>query len=251
MDYKAYLERFHATLPQKHTYDELAKLQRLHMLHVPFENLDVMRREPIYLNLPRIYHKIVNMRRGGYCYEVNGLFHWLLNELGFDAQLGAATVRRPNGVWAKADTHVVILVRIGNDIFLTDVGFGDSNYEPISINGTEQTDVSGTYKVIKQSDEFYDLTRKVNNEWVPLYRFTLQPKQLVDFHEGCVFNQVSKDSSFTHHDLATLATEYGRITISGNTFTKTVHGKVVEKIEITDPKKEKMLRNLFGISIKP
>lgn len=249
MNYETYLARFHAKLIHNHSYEELAELQRLHMQHIPFENLDVIRREPIYLNLNRIYNKIVNQNRGGYCYEVNGLFHWLLGELGFNAQLGAATVRRANGIWAKADTHVIILVHLENETYLTDVGFGDSNYHPININGTKQTDVSGTYKVIQQTDDLYDLTRKVSDEWIPLYRFNIKPKKLVDFHEGCVFNQVSKESSFTHYDLATLATDDGRITISGNTFTKKERGKVIEKIELTDDEKMDKLKNIFGITI--
>ena len=67
------------------------------MQHMPFENLDVIRKVPIYLNLQRIYEKIVSRKRGGYCYELNGLFNWLLTELGYDAHLIAATVRRPTG----------------------------------------------------------------------------------------------------------------------------------------------------------
>lgn len=249
MNVKDYLSRFKASPIVHQSYDELSKLQRLHMQNVPFENLDVIRREPIYLNLERIYQKVVVNKRGGYCYEVNGLFHWLLRELGFDAKLGAATVRRPNGVWAKADTHVVILVKLDNETYLTDVGFGDSHYHPINLNGTEQTDVSGTYKVIQQNEQVYDLARKDVDGWIPLYRFSTVEKKLVDFHEGCVFNQVSKDSSFTHHDLVTLATDKGRITLREHTLTTKEFGEIVEYVDLSNEEKDRILKNVFGIEL--
>src|SRR5690625_504026 len=82
------------------------------MYYVPFENLDVMRRVPIYLNLETIYEKIVTHKRGGYCYEVNGLFQWLLEAVGFDTYLVGATVMRPTGEFAKKNTHVGIIVTL-------------------------------------------------------------------------------------------------------------------------------------------
>src|SRR5690625_6632327 len=90
------------------------------MKQIPFENLDVGRKIPIYLNLETIYEKVVQQKRGGFCYEVNGLFHWLLVTLGFQAQLVAATVKRPSGVWAKTDTHVGIIVELNDKQYLVD-----------------------------------------------------------------------------------------------------------------------------------
>src|SRR5690625_805204 len=135
------------------------------MKQIPFENLDVRRNIPIYLNLATIYEKIVHHKRGGFCYEVNGLFHWLLVTLGFQAQLVAATVKRPNGVWAKTDTHVCIIVHINDKQYLVDVGFGASPLFPVPINGKEHTDTGGTYKVVKQDMQYYDLMKKEDEDW--------------------------------------------------------------------------------------
>ena len=177
------------------------------MQHVPFENLDVIRKVPIYLNLGTIYDKIINRNRGGYCYELNGLFHWLLNELGYEAHLISATVRRPNGQWAKADTHAAILVQL-DEPYLVDVGFGDSTILPIPLSGMECTDISGTYKVEKYRDSYYDLIQERSGATRILYRFNTIKKELIDFHEGCIFNQVAKESSFTHADIVTCATSF-------------------------------------------
>lgn len=248
MDYKAYLARFNASTLIDPTVDNLFELQHLHMKQVPFENLDVGRRVPIYLNVETIYEKIVNQKRGGYCYEVNGLFHWLLGTLGYQAQLVAATVKRPNGVWAKSDTHVGIIAEINQQQYLVDVGFGVSPLLPIHLNEKEHTDIGGTYKVIQRDNNYFDLTKKEESGWRTLYRFDRNEKRLVDFHEGCVFNQVSKNSTFTQSDLVILPTVNGRLILSDDSLTEITNG-VSKKRVLTGPEKKHVLKELFGIEL--
>ena len=247
MEIEKYLTRFHASYDQIPSLQQLTTLQNLHMLEIPFENLDVIRREPIYLNLNSIYEKIVLRKRGGYCYELNGLFHWLLEKLGYDASLIAATVCRPNGQWAKPETHAAILVQL-NEPYLVDVGFGDSTILPIPLNGSSRTDVSGTYRVQPSGNGFYDLIRIRSDESRPLYRFSTYTKKLTDFHEGCVFNQVSSDSTFTHVDIVTKATTSGRITLQDRKLTVNENGNKSSRA-ISEEEKEEVLSNLFGISL--
>lgn len=225
----------------------LQQLQANHMYYVPFENLDVMRQVPIYLNLETIYEKIVTHKRGGYCYEVNGLFQWLLNEVGFDTYLVGATVMRPTGEFAKKNTHVGIIVTLDQP-YLVDVGFGNSQLQPLTLDGQMFTDVSGTYKVKQLDDITYDLIRQHEGAWQTLYRFQLKEMSLIDFHEGVVYNQVSKNSSFTHTDLITKPTEMGRITLRDYTLTITHHGEKTEK-KLTTSEKEDTLRETFGIHL--
>ena len=245
MNKENYLKRFNASLTQEHYLQNLTELQSLHMQNIPFENLDVIRRTPIYLNLESIYDKIVNQHRGGYCYELNGLFHWLLNELGFDAKLISATVQKPDGTWSKADTHAAILVEL-DTLYLVDAGFGDSTISPIPLGGERHTDHSGTYRVERFDEVYYDLIREKGETENILYRFSTEEQQLADFHEGCVFNQVSQDSPFTHDDLVTRATENGRITLSGTQLTRSENGKK-DKTELSEAEKRKVLKEEFGI----
>ncbi|ANU28533.1 arylamine N-acetyltransferase family protein [Planococcus versutus] len=246
MNKEKYLARFHARAKKEITFEQLDELQFMHMQHIPFENLDVIRRIPIYLNLESIYEKVVGRQRGGYCYELNGLFHWLLSELGYDAKLIAATVRRPNGTWAKSDTHAAIIVELDQS-YLVDVGFGDSTLHPISLNGRPHKDHSGLYRVESREDDCYDLIRQTRDDEKTLYRFSTVAKQLVDFHEGCVFNQVSKNSSFTHADLVTRATQDGRITLSGTQLTRSDNGEK-QKSDLTFEEKQLVLKTDFGIN---
>ncbi|MCM3639107.1 arylamine N-acetyltransferase [Sporosarcina luteola] len=248
MEIEKYLDRFNASHDNKPSLQQLSELQRLHMTKIPFENLDVIRRVPIYLNLNTIYDKIVLRNRGGYCYELNGLFHWLLRQLEYNASLIAATVFRPNGQWAKPETHAAIIVQL-DEPYLVDVGFGDSTILPIPLNGDPQTDVSGTYAVQQSSKGIFDLIRTRNGESRPLYRFSTIEKQLHDFHEGCVFNQVSPESTFTHVDIVTVATAAGRTTVKDLELTVSEYG-VIRSKTITEDAKGAILMDLFGIDIQ-
>ena len=245
MDPVKYLKRFEAHPVNENDLQELARLQSLHMQHIPFENLDVIRKVPIYLNLETIYDKVVNQQRGGFCYELNGLFCWLLKELGFDAKMISATVVKSDGSYAKMDTHAAIIVELDAS-YLVDVGFGDSTISPIPFGGERRTDNSGTYKIEEIKSGLYELTRENDGIEKVLYQFLLDEKQLEEFHEGCIFNQVSEKSTFTHDDIVTKATPNGRITLTGNTLTRTAGGQK-EKQQLTESEKQTVLEDEFGI----
>ena len=152
---------------------------------------------------------------------------------------------KPDGSYAKPDTHAAILVEL--DVpYLVDAGFGDSTISPIPLGGERHTDNSGTYSIDEIEEGVYQLSRENDGEEKVLYRFKLDEKQLEDFHEGCVFNQVSEESTFTHDDIVTRATPEGRITLSGTSLTRTIDGKK-EKQQLTEDEKTKILEEEFGI----
>lgn len=244
MNVAQYLTRFHATKKEP-SLEHLKELQNLHLQGVPFENLDVIRHRPIYLNLNSIYEKIVLRNRGGFCYELNGLFCALLQKLGYDAHLISATVLKPNGEWAKADTHATILVHF-NEPYLVDVGFGANTPRlPIPLNGQAQTAINGIYKIKQHCIKQFDLMHENDKT---LYRFTTPKKELIDFHEGSVFNQVSKESTFTHQDIVTCATETGRITLTDHTFSIYNYDQQ-KRIELSADEKTQVLDNFFEICL--
>ena len=248
MDMDQYVARFDASLFKDVSLDNLAQLQNLHLLHVPFENLDVIRRTPIYLNLKTIYDKVVTNHRGGYCYELNGLFQTLLTSLGYEAHLISATVLGKNGKWAKADTHAAIIVQLDKP-YLVDVGFGAATPRlPIPLDGSERVDLDAVYSVKNFEGPLFDLMRKSESGERTLYRFNVEKKYLLDFHEGCVFNQISKDSVFTHTDIVTRATPVGRITLSDHTLTEIENG--VPKTSILSAEdKSSVLLDLFQLRV--
>ena len=246
MDVQAYLKRISVEKQSEATLDYLTTLQKHHMEIIPFENLDVIRKVEIKLNFERFFEKVIRNQRGGFCYELNGLFQQLLTELGFQTHLISCTVKKSNG-WAKPDTHAAMIVTLDKP-YLVDVGFGDSVRQPVPLTGEKRTDVSGTYRSNKNDDGFYDLQRLENEEWRILYRFSDTAKQLEDFSEGCLYNQTSPDSTFTHGDIVTIATEFGRITLSDLTVTVTKNGEK-EKLELTEEEKDKFIEQYFRIKL--
>ncbi|XP_078449477.1 uncharacterized protein LOC144931600 isoform X2 [Lampetra fluviatilis] len=103
MDVGAYLERIRFVGSTAPSAASLRALHRAHVLSVPFESLSIHCGEPITLDLEKIYRKIVKERRGGFCYENNGLFSWLLRQLGFQVTLCSARVR--NSVTHRRSVH--------------------------------------------------------------------------------------------------------------------------------------------------
>jgi N-hydroxyarylamine O-acetyltransferase len=244
MDIDRYLARIKADKKEP-GLDTLAQLQKKHMQSIPFENLDVIRKVPIKLDTDQFYKKVVENSRGGFCYELNGLFQTLLSAMGYSSALISCTVKTPDG-WARENSHAAILVYLDQS-YLTDAGFGDSARQPIPLDGTEKEDVSGKYKVRDLGEGCYDLLHFNGGEWQIKYRFTDEKRSLDFFQDSCGFNQTSAESPFTKDDLITIATVNGRITLSGNTLVKTENGEKI-KTDLDKGAKRDALKEFFGIT---
>src|SRR5215216_5167268 len=151
MDTEKYLRRLGIANPDVPLNAESLKiLQKQHLLRVPFENLDIHWKRPILLDTNKFYKKIVEEKRGGFCYELNGLFCQLLNELGFSSRMVSARVADGKGGFSAEYDHMAILTRIEGAQFLVDAGFGDFTAEPLSfVSDFEQTDDNGTFLIRK------------------------------------------------------------------------------------------------------
>lgn len=123
LDIKDYLLRIGEKQSIKINLTDLTRLQQNHVTHIPFENLDIINGIPLSLDPKQLYEKIIQRKRGGVCYELNGLFHVLLRELGFDVTMHAATVH-VNGSWFKEGSHLTNIVHFNEEDYLVDVGFG-------------------------------------------------------------------------------------------------------------------------------
>lgn len=224
MDLGAYLSRIEYRGPLDPTSETLNGLHRAHLYAVPFENLDIFLGRPIILNEERIYKKIVGCRRGGFCYELNGLFAFLLRKLGFVVDLLAAEVADGEGNWGIAFDHIALRIRLNPDR-LADVGFGDSFIEPLLLEETgAQIQERGCYRII--SREQYKIYQRLDHgSWRDEYRFTLEPHALIDFAGGCEYHQTSPASGMTKRRVCSRATPEGRITLSDMKWITTKNGE--------------------------
>jgi N-hydroxyarylamine O-acetyltransferase len=163
----------------------LATLRALHAQHpraIPFENLDTLVGRTVRLDLPSLERKLVRSRRGGYCFEQNMLFKHVLDGLGFRTTALAARVawERPENE-VRARTHMVLLVELGAELYLCDVGFGGlTPTAPLKLDGDrEQATPHETFRVLHAGREFA-VEARVQGAWKRLYRFDLQEQQAVD-----------------------------------------------------------------------
>jgi N-hydroxyarylamine O-acetyltransferase len=248
LDVHAYLRRINYDGPIDVSGDTLCRLHRAHMLHVAFENLSIHLGQQIILDDSRLYTKIVERRRGGFCYELNGLFAALLRELGFQVHKLSAGVAREDGSFDVDFDHMALLVTM-EDRWLADVGFGDSFLEPLRLDYREEQLQDNTgYKIVEDGDRLI-LLRRYRDGWRPEYRFSLTPYEYADFEEMCRYHQTSPHSHFTQKRLCTRATVDGRITLSGLRMIKTV-GEHRDEKELSDENEfRSALAEHFGIEI--
>jgi N-hydroxyarylamine O-acetyltransferase len=217
MDRSAYLERIGYRGPLTATAATLRDLQVAHLMAVPFENLSIHAGEPIVLDDEWLFEKVIGRRRGGFCYELNGLFAWLLRSLGFRVTMLAAEVMDARGVWGPPFDHMTLLVTLA-DRWLVDVGFGDSFLEPLKLEmETEQAQGRHTYRLDPSEGGRLVLTRRgEDGAWKAQYRFDLTPFEYADYESMCRYHQTSPDSHFTRSRICSMATPDGRVTISGS-----------------------------------
>lgn len=246
MDPAAYLERLGCARPAAADAQALRHLHLAHLQQVPFENLDIHLGRPIRLELPRLFAKIVRRRRGGFCYELNGLFAWLLAELGWEVDLLSARVYGPQGLGPELD-HLALRVRTDGD-WLADVGFGDSFLEPLPLEpGLEVVQRSTSYRLSQAGDQWTLHQQRAGDGWTPQYLFTLQAHRLEDFTPVCHFHQTDPASPFTRKRVCTRATPQGRLTLSEDLLITTTGGIRREQPVSGDEERIALLRDLFGV----
>jgi N-hydroxyarylamine O-acetyltransferase len=249
MNVEAYLKRinYHGSLAL--TSETLRDLQVAHLKTVPFENLSIHAGEPIVLEEEALARKIIEQRRGGFCYECNGSFAGLLRALGFQVEMLGAGVARRQGGFGPTFDHMALCVTLA-ERWLVDVGFGESFLEPLLLDVREEQ-VQGTRSFRIDADDNYLilLRRNDDEDWEPQYRFTLQSFGLPDYEEMCAFHQTSPESHFTQNVICSRVTDDGRITLSGMRFVTTSGAQRMRTEQMLTSREEydRILRDQFGI----
>ncbi|MFH0733127.1 MAG: arylamine N-acetyltransferase [bacterium] len=234
MNYEKYLNLIEVNKKNTLNYLYLAQLQINHILSIPFENLDIQAGITISLLEKDLFTKIIENKRGGFCYELNYLFYFLLKELGFDVYLASAQFYHPaKKTFAPEFDHLTLVVQLEKK-YLVDVGFGDSFRVPIPIPDGQIKDISGTYRVYHNEGEEFFLQRLNEDTWLTQYKFKLVPRDIKEFYPMCVYHQTSPDTIFTQRKLCTIATPMGRVTISDESLTVT-QNRLKEKFIIKSP----------------
>lgn len=250
-----------AAAPGSHLVADLATLRDLvarHLVRVPFENASVLRGEAIILEPAALVARLVGVRRGGFCYQLNGAFSALLDALGYQVDRLAARFHGGSGMEPRFG-HLALRVRSDGSDWLVDVGGGYSFRQPLCIVlDEEQDDPAGRFRLVRAVDAAVEEGDAVDVEWRhrdgvfrPHYRFEPAARPLEAFAAACEWTRTSPDSPFMGGWICAAATPDGWATLDGRHFRLSGAGAGVpdDDRELTDDAAlAAVLDRWFGVS---
>lgn len=207
--------------PPEPTLDTLHALVAAHNRSIPFENLDPLMGIPVHdLSAEALTAKLVHRRRGGYCYENNGVMGYALQALGYgvDRLAGRVVWMQPPGAPQSGLTHNVLAVTVPGEEgrYLVDVGFGGQTLSsPIRLQaGPVQQTRHEPYRLVEHP-EGLQLQAQVRGEWQPLYQFSLRTQPLVDLSIGSWYSSTYPTAVFVVGLSVALVTDDARWNLRG------------------------------------
>lgn len=251
MDIQLYLERINYSKTPQPNQDTLFELQQCHLNTVPFENLDIHYGRLITLDMEAFFQKIVLEKRGGFCYELNGLFYCLLKRIGFDVKMISARVYVEQNTYGKEYDHLAILATIDDQVYLVDVGFGSFAEYPLLLKeGIPIVDPAGLFQFDVYKGEYWRINEIKKGEKQPLYIFKTLCRALTEFEEMAHFHQFDAASHFTTKKVVSMLKGKNRMTLNNHLFKITTPDEVKEwRVENEAVFAERLQRH-FNITIK-
>lgn len=259
-DLAAYLERIRLPAPPSIDEAGLQVLQRAHRLAIPFENLDVALGRPIRIDGDAVFAKLVEARRGGYCFEHNRLFGDALAALGFEARPLLARVWL--GQMAVPPlTHTLSLVTMGDERWIADAGFGGS-YAPAMplVDGVETDapdgarfrlsgDDVGGWMLERRGDAATTDGRGAGPGWQRQYGFTVAPVFDSDLALSNHWSSTAPGTRFTAHAIVSLVLPRGFASLTDRAYRRR-SGDQASEASLDDPRQYRMrLSLMFGIEL--
>jgi N-hydroxyarylamine O-acetyltransferase len=248
MNVDAYLRRVGLNSRPPATLAGLTAIHRAHLLAIPYENLDVQLGRLVTIERPAIYEKIVERKRGGWCYEMNGILGWALGELGFHVTRATGAVMRETSGEASDGNHLVLRVELPEGLYLADVGFGDGPRNPIRV-------VPGAF----HADGFDFSLRRVDDRWwrlnndprggAPSFDFNLDAANEALLAGKCDFLQTSHTSPFVQNLVAQRHVPQGLKILRGRVL-RTIRADGIGDRVIADAEElVAVLRNVFALDV--
>jgi N-hydroxyarylamine O-acetyltransferase len=256
MDINGYLRRINSTGILRSDLDTIRELQYKHVFAIPFENLDIHNQIPIILKTNLLFQKVIRDQRGGYCYELNVLFHHLLNLCGFDVNLVAGRLHHGSNRYGREFEHLALIVNLNGRKWLVDVGYGDFSLAPLAIApGEIQSDGRNYYQIVDRvtvdGQPYLGVAKWVasKQDFKIDYIFTLTTRDLEDFHGMNEFHQTSPESHFARTLICTMPTPEGRITLINNKLIRKEEGKRQVRIIQSEDQRDQLLEKYFHMDM--
>ena len=247
-DLPTYLQRIGHTGHASADTATLHALMRQQLFTVPFENLDVQAGKIVSLIPEDIADKILRQGRGGYCYEVNGLFAMALQALGIPYCFVAARpmfypARRPR-------THMALIAEVEGRRWLCDLGFGSygirapMDLDAVDVDVAQDSDI---FRLTLDDRDGYVLKARVEGEWAPQFAFDLSPQEWIDFAPANYLNSTHPEAIFVQKLLVVLHQESGRVILLDDLLKTVTHDRI-EKKQLARDEVSEVLSSLFGLT---
>ena len=249
MELQQYLGRINYSGSLEPNLETLIGLHRAHLQTIPYENLEIHFGRTLELNLERIFERLILERRGGWCYEMNGLFAWALRKIGFDVRLVSTQVTRDDGSLMASGDHVALLVQPETEsqkLWLADVGWGNGFLDPLPLEARtfRQGFLEYRLKSVGEAWRFHNQQYGADG-----FVFTLEPRKLEEFQERCTWLQSSPESGFVRVAVCQLFTPDGINTLRGAVLTKIRSSGKIERTIDNFSEYEKVLREDFNLEV--
>ncbi|HET6523470.1 arylamine N-acetyltransferase [Sphingopyxis sp.] len=236
------------------TLEVLAALQAAHIAGIPFEAIDALTGAGIDIGADAIDAKLIGQRRGGYCFEQNGLFLRVLQAIGFAAEglIGRVRWMLPDDAPPTPRTHMVVRVTIEGRPWLTDVGFGAAvPPQPLAMDREEaQPTRHESYRVVRHRDE-WQVAALIESEWRTLYRIENAAPPAIDYELGNWYTSAHPESHFRHQLIAARTTAEARYGLRDNRLTTRLIDGRSDRRYLTADEIERALSEIFLLPVRP
>ncbi|XP_066570098.1 arylamine N-acetyltransferase, pineal gland isozyme NAT-3 [Amia ocellicauda] len=273
MNLKAYFDRIGYKGPfDKPDLETLNSIHRHHIQSIPFENLSIQCGETISMDLDIIYNKIVRSSRGGWCFENNLLFSWVLKEMGYKFTImGSRVYDNHTKDYGKYESHLILQVVIDGMSYIADVSFGMSNqiWEPLElISGKDQPQLPAVFRLVEDNG-VWAVEKTGRKHHIPnkklassplidihldrkIYCFTLTPRGIDHFVPTSQYLQTSPESLFTNKSICSLQTPTGFRGLVGWTYSEVTFNyqdgvDLFQMSTIPGEEVDKVLKEKFGV----
>jgi len=248
-----YLNRLNYSKPVRADLETLFALQIAHLQNIPFENLDIRLGRKIELTDSALWHKLIIQKRGGFCYELNGLFARLLLQIGFKVTyLNARDYHEEEDTFGIDFDHLTLMVNISNEStrWLVDVGWGDTFTKPLNIDDPhEQVQGLRGYWVEPFRNGYQVWQRNYDGSRERHYFFDLSSHRFPEeYLEACRYQQISPNSFFMQKKIISRLTEDGRITMDNDKLIITSHGQRATQ-DVKEDERTTLLKKYFGVKL--
>lgn len=221
-----YLARVRYTGSLDISIETLTALHRAHLLAIPYENLDIHLGRRLTLDPEHIFQKLVDEQRGGWCYEMNGLFGRVIQSVGFHVRYVAGAVGRATRGDSVEGNHLVLIVSLDKP-WIADVGFGDGFIDPLPLAPNTYRQGFLDYSV-EQHDERW-IVRVHEFAGADSFDFTMEPRAMSYFARQCHELQTSPDSGFVRTTVCQRFVPDGIVTLRGAVFRRVSRGGAVDR----------------------